>query len=287
MSHPSISIVGLPGSGKTTFLAALWHLLTEQEEDTELRLKNLHAGNTAYLTNIANRWRQAQVQERTQQTGNQNIQINLTKRDFSLDLQVNFPDVAGETYRDMWENRTCEPDIVEMLRSDNVLLFINADTIQCPRWVVDEAEQMAGMGLPMDEGQDVDWEPRMSPTQVQIVELLQLLTEKPFDVGPRTLTVLLSAWDRVEAEGLSPSEYLKQRLPLLHQYLTSAGDQWTLTISGLSAQGGMYDDPKKPEETSEDAERLRELDRPSKRIKLVTDSGETQDLTIPFVGLVR
>jgi len=278
MSHPSISIVGLPGSGKTTFLAALWHLLTEQEEDTELRLKNLHAGNTAYLTNIANRWRQAQVQERTQQTGNQNIQINLT---------VNFPDVAGETYRDMWENRTCEPDIVEMLRSDNVLLFINADTIQCPRWVVDEAEQMAGMGLPMDEGQDVDWEPRMSPTQVQIVELLQLLTEKPFDVGPRTLTVLLSAWDRVEAEGLSPSEYLKQRLPLLHQYLTSAGDQWTLTISGLSAQGGMYDDPKKPEETSEDAERLRELDRPSKRIKLVTDSGETQDLTIPFVGLVR
>lgn len=286
MSHFSVSIVGLPGSGKTTFLAALWHLLTEQDIDTELRLKNLHAGSNAYLTSIANRWRQALIQERTELTGNQNIQINLTNRERTLDLQVNFPDVAGEAYRDMWENRTCDQEIVDMLRSDSVLLLINADTVQRPRWVVDEADQMARMGLPMAKEEDVAWKPQMSPTQVQVVDLLQLLTEKPLDIGPRKLTVLLSAWDRVEAEMLSPAKYLEQSLPLLHQYLTSTRAQWDWKVSGLSAQGGVYDDPEKPEAATEDAGRLRELDQPSDRIKLVSDAGETEDLTLPFVGLV-
>ena len=286
MSRPSVSIVGLPSSGKTTFLAALWHLLTENDIDTQLRLKDIQAGNNAYLTGIANRWRQALIQERTQQTGNQNVQINLTNRDGNQDLQVNFPDVAGETHRDMWENRTCSPDIVEMLCSESVLLFVNADTIKQPKWVVDEVAQMQQMGIPLAEGEDIDWAPHMSPTQVQVVELLQLLTETPFDIGPRQLNILLSAWDRVAAEGLSPSEYLEQRLPLLHQYILSNQQTWTFSVSGLSAQGGVYDDPERPDQTTDEAERLRELDQPSERIKLINHAGETEDLTLPFVSLV-
>ncbi len=285
MSRPSVSIVGLPGSGKTTFLAALWHLLTEEDVDTELCLKDLAAGNNAYLTGISNRWRQAMIQERTQQTGNQNVQINLTTRNRDHDLQVNFPDVAGETYRDMWETRTCSPDIVELLRSESVLLFVNADTIQRPMWVVDEVDQMQQMGIPLAEGEDVSWAPRMAPTQVQVVELLQLLTEEPFNIGQRNLTVLLSAWDRVSLEGLPPSQYLEQRLPLLHQYIVMNSDSWLFTVRGLSAQGGVYDDPEKPDQASEEAESLRVLDQPSKRIKLIIDDLETEDLTLPFLGL--
>jgi hypothetical protein len=267
-------------------LAALWHLLTEQDKDTELVLKNLHAGSNAYLTSIANRWRQAMIQERTEQTGNQNVQINLTNRDASMEVRINFPDVAGETYRDMWEQRTCLPEVVDMLRSDSVLLFINADTIQSPRWVVDEVEQMAQIGIPLEEGNDVAWEPQMSPTQVQIVDLLQLLCHDPLDIGARKLTVLLSAWDRVEAELLTPAVHLEQRLPLLHQYLLSNRQQWDWSVSGLSAQGGIYDDPQKPDTTSEDAERLRELDQPSDRIQLVGEDCATEDLTSPFARLV-
>jgi hypothetical protein len=173
-----------------------------------------------------------------------------------------------------------------MLCSESVLLFVNADTIKQPKWVVDEVAQMNQMAIPLAEGEDVDWAPQMSPTQVQVVELLQLLTEKPFDVGPRNLTVLLSAWDRVAAEGLSPSEYLEQRLPLLDQYIRTNQQKWTFTVSGLSAQGGIYDDPDRPDQATDEAERLRELDQPSERIKLVNHAGETEDLTLPFVGLV-
>ena len=282
---PSVSIVGLPGSGKTTYLAALWHLLTEQDIDTQLRLKDLHAGSNAYLTGIANRWRQAQVQERTEQNGTQNIQINLTARDEARVFQVNFPDVAGETYREMWESRTCAPDVVEMLRTESVLLFINANTIKPPRWVVDEVDQLKRMSILPKKEEVVPWAPEVSPTQVKVVDLLQLLMGAPFDIGPRELTVLLSAWDQVEAEGRTPTKYIEQNLPLLDQFLSSNRTHWKSTICGVSAQGGVYDDPQKPEVTSPDAERLRELDEPSRRIKLIVDNGETKDLTIPFVGL--
>lgn len=287
MTSPSVSIVGLPSSGKTTFLAALWHLLTEEDIDTALRLKDLHAGNSAYLTSIANRWRQALIQERTQQTGNQNVQINLVDSASDHGLRVNFPDVAGETYRDMWENRTCSNEIIDMLQSKSMLLFVNADSIQQPRWVVDEVDQMQKMGVPIAEGEEVLWTPQLSPTQVQVVELLQLLTEKPFDIGLRNLTLLLSAWDRVASEGLSPYQYLQQRLPLLYQYISTNKQNWTLSVCGLSAQGGVYDDPDKPSSASEEAKHLRELDQPSKRIKLINSVGETEDLTLPFVSLLN
>ena len=35
-------VVGLPGSGKTTFLAALWYLVVWGEVATALRLDRLH-----------------------------------------------------------------------------------------------------------------------------------------------------------------------------------------------------------------------------------------------------
>ena len=286
MIEASVSIVGLPGSGKTTFLAALWHLLTERDIDTELRLKDLHAGNNAYLMDISSRWREALIQERTRQTGNQNVQINLVDKLGSRNVRVNFPDVAGEAFADMWENRTCVAELVEMLRCNNVLLFINADTVQVPRWVVDEVEQTVQMGLSPIAGEEQMWEPQIAPTQVQVVELLQLLMEDPFNVGPRNLNVILSAWDQVEAEGMDPNEYVEQRLPLLGQYLQNAHASWNTTISGVSAQGGIYGDPENSQSPDKDAERLRKMDDPSQRIRLVIGKNETKDLTLTFSELL-
>ena len=57
MSEVFHSVVGLPHSGKTTFLAAIWHLINAGEMSTKLIVKELR-GNTAYLNEIADRWRQ-------------------------------------------------------------------------------------------------------------------------------------------------------------------------------------------------------------------------------------
>ena len=65
MTERSVVIIGLPESGKTTFLGALWHLVTAREIDTVLRFHNLRSGDVGHLNAIAARWREARVQERT------------------------------------------------------------------------------------------------------------------------------------------------------------------------------------------------------------------------------
>ena len=104
-------------------------------------------------------------------------------------------------------------------------------------------------------------------------------------VGPRRLAVLISAWDEVAGDGLDPEEVLSTKLPLLDQYLRNGRDPWTWRVWGVSAQGGVYEDQDKGEQLEATAA-LRELDRPSDRIKVVEGRTESTDITLPLEWLI-
>lgn len=286
MTERSIVIIGLPGSGKTTFLAALWHLVTDHDGDTALRFHKLSAGDRTHLNRIAARWREAKEQDRTGVAGHRLVSMNLLDRK-DKPVQVTFPDVPGEAYRRMWEDRDCDPEIADILNAEGVLLFIHSDSIVFPSWVVDEAALAKQLELEVPDGQEVAWHPRLAPTQVQVVDLLQLLCEPPLGIGPRRLAIMLSAWDKAKGEGLAPREYLESRLPLLSQYLRQGANGWTWQIYGISAQGGDYDSVAPGKKAKPEAEQLRKLDQPSTRISLVSGTGESHDLTEPLAWLMQ
>lgn len=285
MAERSVVIIGLPASGKTTYLAALWHLIVDRDFEMSLRFGNLRTGDSGHLNAIATRWREAMVQERTAIAGRRLVSMNLIDT-ANQAARVTFPDVPGEAFRQMWEGRDCEPAIAEILRCGDVLLFVHADTIRAPRWIADEVALSIAVGIERPGGQTKAWDPRLSPTQVQLVDLLQLFRIPPLDVGPRRLAIVLSAWDTVRDEGLTPIDFLRSRLPLLNQYLRRGADDWTWRIYGLSAQGGTYDKLEDNAERVPEAEELRKLDRPSKRIQLVGPVAETHDLTEPLAWLM-
>lgn len=286
MPGHSLVAIGLPGSGKTTFLAALWHLIAKREITTELRLDSLVRGNQKHLNEIAERWRNAQMQERTSLGGNQFVSISVLDG-AGRAATITFPDVQGEAYQKMWEDRECDREVAGTLGHGNVLLFVHATNIRMPHWVVDIAAQTRNLGLPVEEGTPVPWSPHLAPTQVQAVGLLTLLMEAPLASGPRRVAVMLSAWDKASAEGLSPSEFLRQKLPLLHQYLTTNTEQWDMRVYGVSAQGGDYDEVKADATPTESAESLRELDQASTRIDLTDGTSRSHDLTIPLAWLLK
>lgn len=284
MTVRDIVVLGLPGSGKTTFLAALWHLLTSSEIDMRLRLVKLKAGEATHLNEIAARWRKAQAQERTFHSGDRIVTMTLGS-EASSEFLLSFPDLAGESFQQMWEVRECSAAVAASLRSNGVLMFIHADKIKAPGWIVDDAEQIKALGLEVEAGKPVSWSPRFAPTQVQVVDILQSLQSEPLAAGPRRLSVILSAWDKAAADGKEPEAYLAEYLPLLQQYLQHGLDRsWEVKVFGVSAQGGNYDEHGKP--TKDEAQRMREMDVPSKRISVVSRDGLSHDLTEPLYWLL-
>ena len=131
-----------------------------------------------------------------------------------------------------------------------------------------------------------DWSADLAPTQVKIVDLLQMLMSGDLYVGERRLALLISAWDQVEEEEQTPTEIFANKLPLLDQYLRSARDPWTWHVWGISAQGGVYEDPEK-QETFPETDKLRELERASDRIKVVDGNAISSDITKPLKWLIE
>lgn len=285
MSKRSVVAMGLPGSGKTTFLAALWHLVSEKEVPCKLTYVSLQTDNIEHLHKIASQWRAAKKQERTAQGGDKLVSMILLAEGGDPQT-VTFPDIAGEAFLQMWGQRECDETVAGWLKEPGVLLFIHADKVTVPKWVNEEKLLMEELGIQAeDEGEEVvDWSPDVAPTQVQLVDLLQSMQTEPLDVGPRRLAIILSAWDKAVGRGLSPEQYLAKRMPLLDQFLKHGlHPDWETRIYGVSAQGGDYDDDntKLP-----DAERLRDIDVPSQRISVVYAGAKFNDLTEPLQWLL-
>lgn len=285
MSKRSVVVMGLPGSGKTTFLAALWHLVSEKDVPCKLAYVSLQTDNVEHLHEIASLWRAAKKQERTAQGGDKLVSMIL-KAEGGDPQTVTFPDVAGEAFSQMWGKRECDETVAGWLKQPGVLLFIHADKVTVPKWVIDEKLLMEDLGItPEAEVDDaIDWSPDVAPTQVKLVDLLQSMQVEPLGVGPRRLAIILSAWDKAAGRGLSPDEYLAKRMPLLDQFLRyGVGSGWERRVYGVSAQGGDYDDDKT---TLPDAERLRDIDVPSQRISVVYGDTKSNDLTEPLQWLL-
>jgi hypothetical protein len=283
MSKKSVVALGLPESGKTTFLAALWHLITNLKVRVRLSLVLLAADEATYLRAISARWAQAKKQDRTFQSGNKTVTLTLKPEDGEV-FDLTFPDIAGEAFSQMWEMRECTPSVAEALRATGVLLFIHVDKIKAPGWIADDAALSQGMGV-AQVGEPAPWKPESAPTQIQLVDILRCLQMPPLDVGARKLAVILSAWDKVEVDEVTPERFLEMHLPLLHQYLTHGLDSgWEQRIFGISAQGADYDNVEGA--PTADADRMREMAIPSQRIKVVVGDETSHDLTEPLHWLL-
>lgn len=271
-------LVGLPASGKTTYVAALWHVIAGQDVAGALALEVLDAP-VDHLSALRRRWLRVEETHRTSSSAEDVATIKVRPRDGGPIVEIVVPDLAGESIQQGLIDRQWAGDFADfVLRSTGVLLFVHAGNV-VESWPITDAIAIAGEEeRPTPEASVAhasvasEWRPGDMSTQVKLVDLLQLLCDH-IQKDPFRLAVIVSAWDLV-ADEVSPSEWLTKTLPLLDQFLASARSRLDSRVYGVSAQGGQL---------PEDVDQLRAYTKASDRIQVVLDdSAPTHDITAPI-----
>jgi hypothetical protein len=271
------TIVGLPRSGKTTFLAATWHLIDAGEISTGLVLEKL-VGDHQHLNTIVEAWRRCEEVPRTSMAAETSVSIHVREPATGRSAVLAFPDLSGESFERQVVMRTCRSAYVQGLEGEGgILLFVTADRGQDGLTVLDIASVLDGDTSSEEPGSIRKWTPDLIPEQVRLVELLQFLQRPPFRRGRRKLAVIVSAWDVLPEPSPSPEQWLCRELPFMHQFLATNSSSFESRVYGVSAQGGNV--------RSGDREVLARM-IPSERIKCVGPDVANHDLTSPILWLM-
>ncbi len=276
-------MIGLPASGKTTFLAALWYLVQHREIEHGLTLDH-YEGDSGYLNHISKLWARFELVPRTPTGVDRTVSMFL-KDAVENKITLTFPDLSGESFMSQWTDRHLTASYSQFLENSvGGVLFISPLNYQKPARIVAALRvlQEAGAAEPAggehDDNVATHWDPVLSPTQVQLVELLQFIAQRDYFKPPFRLALVISAWDYVLAsESTSPTKWLKDEMPFLLQFLESNRRLFDFNVYGVSAQGGEYND----------IARLTAM-KPSERILIEGDGVQNpHDLTELLTWLMR
>ena len=261
--NKKLFIMGAPNAGKSTFLAALWHSINQKDVPTDLTLVRM-TGDVNYLCGIEQKWMEVENLERTV-IGQEQENLSILLTNGNMELELGFPDLSGETFQNIYENREMSIELKEKIEnSDAILYFVNVEDIYAPEFISDIALQYRQDG----DNIEVRSAGKDDPTQVQIIDLLQTILgiKKKVNLG-----LVFSAWDLVDStESSDVKLFLIKRMNMLWQYLEANKNVYNTKLWGVSAIGGKIDE----------SERLLEFDEPIKRIKIVNDEmGTSCDLT--------
>ena len=117
-------IAGMPGAGKTTYIAALWDIIKRNGGGLELQFST-SPENTSYLNEIWEYWVSMKKIERSKTPAPDNITINVKKTAVDEELALEIPDFMGEQFQKIIDHTL--PDTIKnwIEQSDRLLYLIN------------------------------------------------------------------------------------------------------------------------------------------------------------------
>ena len=244
-----VVLVGLPESGKSTFVAALWGVVTSHKISGSLRLSKFR-GDDSYLNELHQNWVELRPFDRTKIASEGLGEMELGSADGTTVGTLILPDLSGERFAKQWEKRRVLIDHLRHLEeSSGLLLFVHSKKIEKGELInrdMNALDEIVAVQAPKskvaEEVREIELPVLLkhSPTQTVLVDLLQTslnLTNKSMKVS-----VIVSAWDLVMEDGLTPTDWLQKKLPLLAQYLESSNRNIAYSVFGISAQGGRIDE---------------------------------------------
>lgn len=288
MNTTRFLLMGPAESGKTSFLAAFW-IYANGAAQAGLTVK-CHPKDSAYLDELQQAWLNFVKVPRTSAGTERLVEIEIVRKSDKERFNLTIPDLSGETFGEIWTDRHWPPQFQALLDgSGGALLFIHpekiedGDTLQDAQDLQAQLPQGEGMGElapPAERPVPTHFDIAKVPTQIQLIDSLQLMTENGSLSQPFRLGVVVSAWDSVLATQATahPESWLKFRMPALISYLTNNPELFDCKIFGVSAQGTDYGKLTPEIESTPPHERCRVA------AEGITDS---TDVTTPVQWLIR
>lgn len=89
-----ILLIGLPNTGKTSFLAALWFMVNQSTVKCRLTLEKLF-GDSKYLNEICEAWLEYRPVKRNQLDSVKLVAMTLKNRENDRLVRLSIPDLSG------------------------------------------------------------------------------------------------------------------------------------------------------------------------------------------------
>jgi hypothetical protein len=269
-------MIGLPETGKTTYLEALDDLLQRPPSNACLR-SDLLSDDRTYIESHKIEFRSGRAISRTNQSnGDRSVKLHFAHPLADVSGYLVMPDVSGEDIQRQWTDRRWTHDFVQLVaEADGFFVFLRAD-------LRGHLEELSGGLTPLVDivgaTELVTWKSRSASLVVQVVELLQFLLFYGAMRRPTRVAVMFSAWDTVLSSGTAPPtplDFLRTEWALLHQFLESNTTVLEYAAFGVSAMGG----------TEAELQQMEDLDI-RRRAKLAVGERVSNELDIPVRWLM-
>jgi hypothetical protein len=235
----TVALLGLPRTGKSTYLGALWQLIQDPGDDTVTEVDV--AGDRSYLQFLGEQVAKAEEIERTEFESEEGLRLTV---DFRGIAHLSIPDMSGELLRQLIEDRYWHEHLLAVARDARaVLVFVHPARLRLPI-SINAAKQLAGGSLATGKSSTstkAPPPPEFSPdgacTAAKHLDGLENVLEVTRGGGPVRVGLVVSAWDLADGEP-TPSEWIAEHLPALGHMLAHHEDVIETTVFGVSAQGG-------------------------------------------------
>lgn len=276
MSDKKISIIGLPNSGKTTFLAAFWSYIQSDEKECELKLDG-YTKQYPHLNELQHKWEMAETVNRTAAQSKQEAIINLINVKNGKKFNLIIPDLSGEEFETQISTRKVSKYYLDICNEAlGFLVFVSANKLNDDITHHDLGESIGGLAK---NDKINSWEHKSIPYQVRLIEVLQFILNPPFENKKLKISLIISAWDTATHNTENPEEWIRKEFPMLHQFLNSNKRNFDTIFFGISAQGGDISIP-------ETRDTLLSNFKSSERIVCQNSTGKTNNITLPILWIM-
>jgi hypothetical protein len=269
---------GLPQTGKTSFLALLYIAITNGKA-SGLALGH-HRDDRTYLNEIAQRLMSCGEAIHTEVDEDRELLLSLEVGVGREQAVLRIPDLSGETWEHVATDREWSTDMDDQVgRGEGIIIFVHSTNIDAHPSIaaVDAAAEALGeTAAGPRSGLSADARAVLPPTQVHIIDALQLICEER-SARPSRAAIVISAWDLVD--DVSPDGWLERECPLVIQYAAANANWLQLEIYGISAQGGRF-------ATKAARAKLAKVD-PLDRAQVVRGAGEEANVADPVLWILR